>query len=176
MSAEIESLAPKGPELVRPPSARLTWSVLIAGFALNLLPWSPALLVLRPDFVALGLLYWSVRQPLRIGMTVGLVLGLAADVGTGVLLGEHALAYVFTAWAGEAMSRRLLAFKLWQQALQVFPVLFLTELILLVAGMFAGKPVLEWGYLFSAIPGALLWPLLVRLLAGTRRAAPGETA
>ena len=89
-------------------------STIVASFAcallLNFLPWKDLRLV--PDFVALVLCFWCVRQPRLVGLGVGWVLGLLYDAGSGVLLGQHALAYSLLAdWintreSGDGLGRR----------------------------------------------------------------------
>jgi rod shape-determining protein MreD len=47
-----------------------------------------------PDLLALVLVFWSVHQPLRVGIGIGLCIRPdAMDVHQGGLLGQHALAY-----------------------------------------------------------------------------------
>ena len=88
-----------------------------AALLLNLLPWRNVALV--PDFVALVLAFWCIRQPRLVGIGAGWLLGLLMDVGNGVLLGQHALAYSLLAFAAITLSRRILWFPLWGQALHV---------------------------------------------------------
>ena len=59
-----------------------------------------------PDWVALVLVFWSVREPRRVGMGAGFLLGLVMDVADASLLGQHALAYVLVTYAAAAISRR----------------------------------------------------------------------
>src|ERR1044071_9194450 len=70
-------------------------STIIGSFALalflNFLPWRD--LRLMPDFVALTLCFWCIRQPRLVGLGVGWMLGLLTDAGNGVLLGQHRLAH-----------------------------------------------------------------------------------
>ena len=63
-----------------------------------------------PDWVALVLVFWYVREPRHVGMGSGFVLGLAMDVADSSVLGQHALAYVLAAYAGAWLSRRILWF------------------------------------------------------------------
>src|SRR5580765_492141 len=53
----------------------------------NFLPWKNV--ALAPDFVALVLVFWCVRQPRLVGLGAGWLLGLLIDVGNGVLLGQQ---------------------------------------------------------------------------------------
>src|SRR6476660_3455755 len=85
-------------------------STIIASFALALfldfLPWRDLRLV--PDFVALVLCFWCVRQPRLVGLGVGWSLGLLSDAGNGVLLGQHALAYSLRDLLSIWLPRRIL--------------------------------------------------------------------
>ena len=92
---------------------RLTTIVVSFAIALllNFLPWQNIALV--PDFVALTLAFWCVRQPQLIGLGVAWTLGLLTDVGNGVLLGQHALSYSVLAFCAVTLSRRILWFGLW---------------------------------------------------------------
>jgi len=49
-------------------------------FMLNMLPLTGWALMLRPDFVALVLLYWGMEHPRKVGFTPAFLLGLAIDV------------------------------------------------------------------------------------------------
>jgi len=60
---------------------------------LNGLPWQGIWLAIRPDFVAVVLLYWCMHKPLRVGIGLSWVVGIFADVADANLFGQHALAY-----------------------------------------------------------------------------------
>src|SRR5262245_32287095 len=83
---------------------------LIAALLVNLLPWSGWLLAIKPDFVALVMLYWCIHQPRKVGFTVAWLMGLMMDVADGSVLGQHALAYSVLAYAGIVLHRRVLGF------------------------------------------------------------------
>lgn len=121
----------------------------------NLLPtaWWPGV----PDWVALVLCFWSVREPRRVGMGWAFVLGLAMDVADGAALGQHCFAYVLLAYGTAALSRRILWFPLAQQALQVLPLLLGAQLLQLAMRLAAGADFPGWSYLIGPLIAALLW-------------------
>ena len=51
-------LAPANPEIQRPVSTTLIVSSVLIALFLNGLPWEGVWLMLRPDFVAVVMLYW----------------------------------------------------------------------------------------------------------------------
>src|SRR5438876_10947746 len=108
-------------------------STIIASFALALfldfLPWRDLRLV--PDFVALVLTFWCVRQPRLVGLGAAWTLGLIADAGNGVLLGQHALAYSLLAFLAIWFSRRILWFGPLQQAMHVAALLVVAQAVVL---------------------------------------------
>lgn len=117
-----------------------------------------------PDWLALVIVFWSVREPRRVGMGLAFLLGLAMDVADASLLGQHALAYVLAAYGGSSLSRRILWFPLGQQALQVFPLLLLVQFVQLCVRTLVGADFPGLVYFFGPLLAALLWPLLTFLL------------
>lgn len=118
-----------------------------------------------PDWVALVLAIWCVREPLRIGMGVGFVFGLLVDVGQGAAMGQHALAYVVLAYVANGAARRVLWFPLLQQAIHMLPLFLLIQVLMLVVRILAGAEFPGWSYFLSSLSSALLWaPLSILLM------------
>ena len=131
---------------------------LLVALVLNLIPAGriPGI----PDWMALVLAFWSVREPLKIGMTSGFVFGLVMDVAHGAVMGQHALAYVLLTFLASSLSRRILWFPLVQQALHLLPLLLLTQVVMVAARMLGGADFPGWPYFLSSLISALLWPPL----------------
>ena len=175
--AQLASFAPARPEEillpVRPWFVVLT---LMMGFLGNLLPLSGVALVVKPDFLALVLLYWCIREPRLISVGIAWCLGLLMDVADGTVLGQHALAYAVLAYAAEYFRRRVLRFPLWQQAAQVAVLLLFCSGLVLLLRLMGGAPLPRWTYAVGPLTGALLWPAATALLQWPQRppASPGE--
>ena len=135
----------------------------------NLLPLSGVSLALRPDFIALVLLYWCIQEPRYVGVGVAWTVGLLMDVGDATLFGQHALAYAFLAYAAEYFRRRVLRFPLWQQAAQVAVLLGLCAGLVLLVRVVGGAPLPRWTYVVPPLVGALLWPAVTLLLQWPQR-------
>ncbi|WP_299067010.1 rod shape-determining protein MreD [Accumulibacter sp.] len=137
-------------------------STLLVALLLNFLPTAnwPGV----PDWVALVLVFWCVREPRRVGMGLAFLFGLAMDVADASLLGQHALAYVLVAYGASSLSRRILWFPLGQQALQVFPLLLLVQLVQLGVRTIVGADFPGLAYFVGPCLAALLWPLLTFVL------------
>jgi len=136
---------------------------------MNLLPLSGTALMLRPDFLALVLLYWCIQAPRFVGVGIAWFMGLLMDVGDATIFGQHALAYAFLAYAAEYFRRRVLRFPLWQQALQVAFLLLVCAALVLLVRVVGGAPLPSWTYVVSSLTGALLWPLASVLLQMPQR-------
>jgi rod shape-determining protein MreD len=153
-------------------------STIIVSFAiallLNFLPWRDLRVV--PDFVALVLLFWCIRQPRMVGLGVGWTLGLLTDAGNGVLLGQHALAYSILAFLGIWLSRRVLWFGPALQALHVAALLLAAQGVALLVRLAAGDDFPGWPLIVGPIAGALLWPAASWLLLLRQRRPAREQA
>src|SRR4029434_10744384 len=150
-------------------------TLVLALFA-NLLPLSGTALTLRPDFVALILLYWCIQEPRFVGVGIAWWVGLLMDVGDGTLFGQHALAYAFLAYAAAYFLRRVVRFPLWQQAVQVAVLLGLCSALVLVVRFVGGAPLPRWTYAVPPIVGALLWPILTLAIQSWQRPQPSRSA
>lgn len=117
-----------------------------------------------PDFVALTLAFWCVREPFKIGMAAAFLLGIAMDVASASVMGQHSLAYVLLAFAAAGLSRRILWFPLARQALHILPLLLGTQLVMFAARMIAGAASPGWLYFLSSFTACLLWYPLTYLL------------
>ena len=153
-------------------------STVITSFALalflNFLPWRDLRVV--PDFVALTLCFWCIRQPRLVGLGVAWTLGMFTDAGNGVLLGQHALAYSILAFLAVWLSRRILWFGPGLQALHVFIILLTAQGVQLLVRVVAGNTSPGWPILVGPIIGAMLWPFVTWLLLLPQRRSQKEQA
>jgi rod shape-determining protein MreD len=118
-----------------------------------------------PDWVALVLVFWSIRESRRVSMGMGFLLGLVMDVADSSLLGQHALAYVLLAYAGAAISRRVLWFPFGKQALHVLPLLLAAQGVQFLVRAMPGIVLPGFSYFLGPFVGAALWaPLTFALL------------
>jgi rod shape-determining protein MreD len=156
-------MAPDKPQhILLPVRAGTIVGSFAAALLLNFLPWND--LRLAPDFVALVLTFWCVRQPRLVGLGTGFALGLLSDAGNGVLMGQHALAYSLLAFLAIWLSRRILWFGAAQQALHVVLLLAAAQGVTLAVRLAAGAEFPGWPLLVGPFAGAALWPLVSWLL------------
>ncbi len=137
--------------------------------ALMIMPLPSLLTWLRPDWLALTLIYWCIALPHRVGIFSGFGAGLALDVIRGGLLGQYAAAYAVIAFLAVKLHRRMRNFPVWQQALTVFVMLILGQLVVLWVKGVINEPVPTWSYWLPSVTGLLLWPLVFLILRFIRR-------
>lgn len=131
---------------------------------LEQLPWSGWALVLRPDFLLMGVLFWALHQPARIGFGSAFLAGLLADFQNGGVLGQHAMAYVAGVYLVQFLRLRLLQFDPLRQAGQLFPIFLLVQLLLLLIGWLAAHPPSDLTLLLPVASNTAMWLVLVGVL------------
>jgi rod shape-determining protein MreD len=145
------------------PRVRAIFTALVA-LLLTVLPLPFWLDVLRPEFLVLAVLFWSVSAPRAGGLALGFIAGLTLDVFHGAVLGQHALALTLITYIAVREHQRIRSKPLFQQALFCFAALFLYEFIVFAIDGWSGHPVttpLRWVHVAS---GALVWPVLAAVL------------
>ena len=171
-------IMPRGQQLLLPASSLFIWSSLLTALCFNMLlnmgvfgraAW-------LPDLLALVLVFWTIDQPLRVGMTVAFGLGLAMDVHQSALLGQHALAYTVLSFLAIAMHRRLLWFSVPSQAAHVLPLFVAAHALTLIVRLLAGDDFPGWPMLLAPLLEAMLWPLVSVVLLSPQKRAPNPDA
>ena len=158
-----------GQPLLLPANPLFIWFSLLVALMFTMLPigrqpW-------MPDLLAVTLVFWSVHQPLRIGVIAAFMFGLALDVHQASLLGQHALAYTTLSYFAITIHRRLLWFTVPSQAVQVLPLFAAAHAIELSIRLLAGGAFPGWSLLLAPVIEAALWPVVsVLLLLPQRRA------
>ncbi len=156
-------MMPRGEDqLLLPVNPLFVWFTLLVAFALNVVPLGRV--AAMPDFVALVLVFWNVHQPLRIGIGIAFMFGLAMDVHQTSLLGQHAFSYTALSFFAALIQRRLLWFKVPLQALQVLPLFVAAHAVELVLRLLGGGIFPGWIVLLAPLAEALLWPVASVLL------------
>ena len=103
-----------------------------AALVLDFLPWPDLRLV--PEFSALVLAFWCVRQPRLVGIGIGWSIGLISDAGNGL------------------------------QALHVAIMLLVAEGATVMVRLAAGDQLPGWAVVVGPLVGAALWPMVSWLL------------
>jgi rod shape-determining protein MreD len=166
-----------GQQLLLPANPLFIWASLLAAMLFNF--WITTALgcaVWVPDLLALVVVFWSIHQPLRIGVGIAFLFGVCMDVQQAALLGQHALSYTVLSFGAIAVHRRLLWFSMPSQALQVLPLFAIGHATELAVRMIGGGIFPGVGVVFAPALEALLWPIISVLLLAPQRRAPDPDA
>ena len=159
-----------GQPLLLPANPLFIWFSLIVAMTAMMLPVGRVPWL--PDLLAVVLVFWSVPQPLRIGVIAAFMFGLALDVHQASLLGQHALAYTTLSYFAITIHRRLLWFTVPSQAIQVLPLFLAAHAIELAIRLLAGGAFPGATVLLAPVLEAALWPVVSVLLLMPQRRAP----
>jgi len=159
-----------GQPLLLPANPLFIWFSLIVAMTAMMLPVGRVPWL--PDLLAVVLVFWSVHQPLRIGVIAAFMFGLALDVHQASLLGQHALAYTTLSYFAITIHRRLLWFTVPSQAIQVLPLFLAAHAIELAIRLLAGGAFPGATVLLAPVLEAALWPVVSVLLLMPQRRAP----
>jgi len=151
-------------ELLKPVKRRFIFMTLVLAVLVEMIPLPHGSVRWLPDFISLVLLYWLINQPRRVNVGIAFLMGLVADIATAGMLGQHALAYSVTGYLALSRQRQLIMFNLGQQALAVLGLMLGNQAIMVIARMLTGSAFVGWSYFLPPLIGALLWPLLTKLL------------
>ena len=142
---------------------RVTFTVILA-LIFAVLPLPEPINAARPDLLLLLVIYWALSAPRIAGLMFAWLCGLAIDVMKGIILGQHALAFLVVAYLTHKFQLRMRIFPLSQQTLTVFMLLAVYEFIVFWLDGIIGQPVTTWMRWLPVFSSALLWPLLVAVL------------
>lgn len=144
---------------------------LLLGLALMILPLPEWAQVYRPNWVALILIYWSMALPKRVGLWFAFFTGLVLDTAQGTLLGEHTLGLVLIVYLNLNFYQRIRVLALPQQAIYVFSLLFIGQLVITWVEGMLGRPGSLMAFLGAPFVGMLMWPWVFIILRDIRRKA-----
>jgi rod shape-determining protein MreD len=144
---------------------------LVVGIILMILPLPEWVHIYRPHWVALILIYWSMAMPNRVGLWTAFFAGILVDVSQGTLFGQHAMGLVIVVFINQNIYQRIRVLSLVQQALYVFLLLFINQIITVWIEGYLGRPTPFGAFLGAPAIGMLIWPWVFITLRDIRRKA-----
>jgi rod shape-determining protein MreD len=145
-------------------------SFLIAAI-LMMLPYPKALHWLRPEWVALVLIYWAFRVPESVGVIPAWCVGLVMDIVTASPLGQYALSMTIIVYLAHFLKNRMKHFPRGQQALVIFMLIGIGQLVVLGVQWLIGHPPASLWFWASTVVSMLMWPWIYRLMRMYERKA-----
>lgn len=147
----------------------LIFLTFLVAFILTIFPLPGWAAAIRPEWVAMTVIYWCIALPDRVGVFIAWVVGLMLDVTSGAVLGQHAFALSLIALLSLKLHLRIRLFPLWQQALSILLLVTLHQMVILWIKGFVGQSTQTWGYWMPSLSSMLLWPVVYSSLRFVRR-------
>ena len=141
----------------------------IASFMLAIMPLPDWAVLYRPDWVTLVLIYWVMAFPYKIGVGLAWLAGLLLDVSYGTLMGQHAIGMVLVIYVIHLQHQRLRVASLIQQAIVIFFLLLIKQLLTLWVDGMLGRAPDNWLYFIPTITSTLVWPWMYLILRDLQR-------
>ena len=137
---------------------RIGLITVIGAFMLAIMPLPDWAVEFRPDWVTLVLIYWAMTIPSRIGVTIAWFAGLLLDVSYGTLMGQQAVGMVLVIYVIQLQHQRLRVASLLQQAIVIFFLLLIKQLLVLWVDGMLGRATDSSLYFMPTLTSTLLWP------------------
>jgi rod shape-determining protein MreD len=142
---------------------RMAVTIVIA-LILSITPLPDALRPARPHLLLLLVIYWSLSSPRISGLMFAWLCGLAVDVLSGKILGQHAVGFLVVAFLTHKFQLRMRIFPIYHQTLTVFMLMALYEFVVFWIDGIIGPAITTWMRWLPVFTSTLLWPLLVAAL------------
>lgn len=136
----------------------------IVAMMLAIVPMPSWLNWLRPDWVAMVLIYWVLVLPNVVSIGMAWVIGLLLDALTGSVLGAHAYALVCVAYFVLKFQMRIHLLDLTQKAVIVFIAILLYQLVIFAINGMLGRMPATFLYWLPCLSSAIIWPWIYLVL------------
>ncbi len=141
----------------------------VIAFMLMILPLPALVEPLRPAWVTVVLVYWTMAVPQRVGVSWAWFTGLLKDGVAGTLLGQYALGLALVAFIVIKLHQRMRVLPLWQQGVGVFVLVLLEQSLFLWTRGIQGLPSPWLLVLGPAAASGVVWPWIFIILRDVRR-------
>jgi rod shape-determining protein MreD len=141
----------------------------VVAFALMIIPIEGNIKWLRPDFIALLVIFWATALPNHIGIIFAFMMGLMFDLLSGMLFGSMGLTLGIVAFLALNLRLRLRIYRYWQKFIIIMLLIGGSQLIKLWIQMLIGHPPASFTYWLTSISSALVWPLVYLILHSYQR-------
>jgi rod shape-determining protein MreD len=142
---------------------------LVGAFILTMAPLPDWAEKIRPEWVAMVVIYWCIALPDRVGVFTAWVVGLFLDVATSSLLGQNAVAMALVAYLAIKLHLRIRLFPVWQQAMSVLVLIALYQMVTLWIKGMIGTTTQGWSYWLHSLSSMALWPVVFLVMEFVRR-------
>lgn len=143
--------------------------IFMVAFVLEIMPWPVGFQGLRPAWIALLLIYWSLALPDKISVGTAFIAGIVWDLLLGSILGIHALVLSLAIYVVAKYHLILRNLSLWLQSLLVMAYIMLIRLAIFLVELVLHGATFNSQELLGAVVSGVLWPWFFLLMRQIRR-------
>ena len=140
------------------------YATILLALMLSIMPLPESAGWLRPDFVALTLIYWGMMQPRYFSLGTAWMTGILIDVMQGAILGQHAMTLTIIVYITIQFHLRIRVFPTWQKTATVLALISVGQFLLFWTNGVIGISSTAASYLGPILSSTLLWPVVAALL------------
>ncbi len=134
--------------------------MIILAMILLIVPIPEYLVLIRPDFVVLVLIYLCWRWVDKVGVSMAFVVGLLIDTLTFGVLGQHALSKTVVAYGAIRIRNFASYAPIYMQSLLVLTLLILHAAIISLIGLYTNDGGSSLSLWVGSLSGAFIWLVL----------------
>lgn len=124
---------------------------------------------IKPEWMLLFVLYFSLLEPNRISIGMSWLSGIVIDILQNNVLGEHALIFTLVAYFLVKFNARINFFPFWNKFLIMLCLIVTDCLLRLWIERLTGNRISSIWYFLSALTTILLWPWVFNILQVRQR-------
>lgn len=145
------------------------YMTLFIALVLEVLPMPLNLVVYRPEWLLLVLIYWNIALPQRVNIGIAFICGIILDILLGNSLGLNSLALVISVYISSLHYQRLRNYSIWQQMGILGLLCAMYNLIIFWLQHWLTDVLFQFTYFWPILTTVFLWPWLFWLLRKIRR-------
>lgn len=143
--------------------------IFLIAFVLEIMPWPIGFQGLRPTWVVLVLIYWSLALPNKVSVGTAFVAGIVWDLILGSILGIHALILSIAIYFIAKHHLLLRNLSLWLQSLLVIVYIIAIRFAIFLIELLLHSAEFNPQEILVAIISGVLWPWVFLLMRQIRR-------
>lgn len=137
---------------------------LLIGMVLAILPLPGRTVWLRPYWVLLIIIFWSLTSPRWLGVGIAFLLGLVMDLLTGTILGQQAFLYTLIAFFVLKLQNWMIRMPLLQQTFTVLFLIIIYSIINMFLNVYILQVPVDKDFWLPVLTSMMIWPWLSGLL------------